>query len=536
MNLPSVCDFAGVVLIALLLWAYLDWIGVLGPERIKGIPSVPSLPFIGNLHQVNSNPALTYSRWSQKYGDVFQMRLGTQTVVVANSYDSVKHLWISNSNANNSRPVLYTFHRVLSKTQGFTVGTTPWGKDYKNMKKIIATSLNKKSIDSYSDFISFESRQFFRRINSFILTNLYLGQSCDIDIFKLLQGYVLRVSLFITYGYLVKVEHDDNCKLFDEVTKVENKIVRLRGHTSNIQDYLPILRYFGFNKKSNLAEDFRQRRDVYMSKFHDDLIQKMKDGNYYKDCIVSKVLRGCSEYPKEITDSQLNSICLSMVSAGLDNTPLVLNHILGHLSQPGEHAQTLQEEAFKEILKTYGSVEAAFTLCAFDFQVDFITAILKEGLRFFSVLPTSLPRATTGDIIYKDAIIPSGTILFMNAFAANHDSHHFENPYIFEPRRYLDKENRIIDNRKPDHFTFGVGTRACAGSHLAWKEMYITIIRFILLYRILPPEDEKYLMKLDPFEMNSEPDSVAFEPQIFKFGLLPRNEEVFHKLIILPDE
>lgn len=512
----------------MICWILLDYIGVLGPKRIKGLPSVPSYPIIGNLLQVLSNPAEKYMEWANCYGDVFQMRLGTKMVVVANSYDSVKELWIKNRDANNSRPILYTFHSVVSKTQGFTIGTTPYGDSFKKKRKIVATSLNKKSVEDLSELISHECTKMFKRIEIQRQIIKNHTKDSDIDLFKLLQGFVLRVSLFMTYGYLVKVEHSDKCKLFDEITHVENIIVRLRGHSSNLQDYLPILRYIPFGQKTQVAKDFRERRDIYMTKFINDLKQKMIKGGDYKESIVSKALRGCPEFPK-VTAEELKSVCLTMVSAGLDNTPLVLYHILGHLSQ--SYGLELQNIAISEILKCYGDLDTAYMKCGYETKIEYIEALLKEGLRYFSVLPTSLPRATTKDIIYKTCVIPKGTTLFMNAFAANHDFKHFDNPYCFEPARYLDSDNKLKTMEEGTNlFTFGAGARMCAGSHLAMKEMYVALTRILILYEIKSPSEKKNLMELNPFKLNSVPDSVAIEPFVFKIRIRVRDQILFEKL------
>jgi len=511
------------------VWLLFDYLGISSPTRIKGIPFVPGYPITGSLLQVLSNPAQRYLEWSAKYGDVFQMRLGTRMVVVANSYDSVRELWIKNRDSNNSRPILYTFHSVVSKTQGFTIGTTPYGESFKKKKKIVATSLNKKSVEGLSGLIGEECTNMFKRIEVERKIIKEHSRDPDIDLFKLLQGFVLRVSLYITYGYLVKVEHTDKCKLFDEITHVENTIVRLRGHSSNLQDYLPVLRFLPFGQKTQMANDFRDRRDVYMTKFINDLKTKMENKEDYRESIVSKALRGSPEFP-EVTEAELNSVCLTMVSAGLDNTPLVLNHILGHLSQPGSGAK-IQEIAIHEITKLYGNLETAYDQCIYGPEVDYVTALLKEGLRYFSVLPTSLPRATTKDIHYRGAIIPKNTILFMNAFAANHDMKYYDNPFFFEPSRYLDDDYKLIPVGEGNHiFTFGAGSRMCAGSHLAMKEMYIALARFLILYEIHPPVQKGNLMELNPFKLNSIPASVAIEPFVFKMRLEIRDKALFDKI------
>ncbi|KAH3684627.1 hypothetical protein WICPIJ_004383 [Wickerhamomyces pijperi] len=511
----------------------LDHCGVFGPRRIKNIPSVPSLPVVGNLLDVLDNPAKQYSVWAEKYGDVFQMRMGNKIVVVANSFDTVKELWIKNRDANNSRPVLFTFHNVVSATQGFTIGTTPYGESYKKKKKIVATALNKRNVEKSSGFIAGESRGMFRRIDTHSgLITPHHDNGVDIDAFKLMQGFVLRVSLYLTYGYLVKVEHTDRCKLFEEISHVENRIVRLRGHSSNLQDYLPMLRYLPSNAKNGQAADYRNRRDVYMAKFKRDLVAKIEEGTDYKDCIVSRALDPQNTEFPEVNDDELRSVCLTMVSAGLDNTPLVLNHILGHLSQP-EYGERLQDIAYNEILKVFETPEMAFASCIEGYTVDYVHALLKEGLRYFSVLPTSLPRTTTKDIIFRDSVIPAGTIMFLNVFGANHDTRHFDNPFVFAPERFLDEHCKLKETEGTTLFTFGAGARMCAGSHLAMKEMYISLVRFILLYKILPPTLPEQPMELNIFKLNAVPDSVAIEPDEFKIRLVKRDPDQFHKLVWL---
>lgn len=522
----------GVVLSFLVL----DWIGIIGPAKIKNLPCVfPSAPIVGNLFQVLSNPSLQYSKWAEKYGDVYQIRMGTRRVVIANSYDSVKELWIKNKDSNNSRPVLYTFHSVVSSTQGFTIGTTPFGDSYKRKKKVVAVALSKKNVEAFSEFIDSESRSMFKRLDEvgdrYQVSKLYPN---DVDCFKILQGFVLRVSLYLTYGYLIKVDHEDKCKLLDEISHVENQIVRLRGHSSNLQDYLPILRFLPNNNKNIMANDLRKRRDVYMNKFIDELKHKISVDKDFKGSIGSRVERnddGSSNgtLPK-VSSNELKSVFLTMVSAGLDNTPLVLNHILGHLSQP-EYGAILQNKAMQAIREAYNNdLKVAYNNCPYEFKVDYIEALIKEGLRYYSVLPTSLPRQTTKDIVFRDCLIPSGTIMFMNTFHVNHDLKHFPyDPFTFNPSRFLDEKEHKLKRceESTTMFTFGAGSRMCSGAHLAIKEIYISLIRFIILYEIKPPSNAEYLMELDPFKLNSVPGSVAIEPEEYRIGLYKRNKEMF---------
>lgn len=84
--------------------------------------------------------------------------MGYKRVVIANSYQAVKELWIDNQSALISRPMLYTFHTVVSSSQGFTIGTSPWDESCKQRRKAAATALNRPAVASYMPIVDLESK------------------------------------------------------------------------------------------------------------------------------------------------------------------------------------------------------------------------------------------------------------------------------------------------------------------------------------------------------------------------------------------
>lgn len=71
--------------------------------KIKGLPEIPGWPIFGNLIELGDNHALAASKWAKKYGPVFQVRMGNKRIVFANTFDSVRNLWITNQSALISR-------------------------------------------------------------------------------------------------------------------------------------------------------------------------------------------------------------------------------------------------------------------------------------------------------------------------------------------------------------------------------------------------------------------------------------------------
>lgn len=84
--------------------------------------------------------------------------MGYKRVIIANTYQAVKDLWIDNQSVLISRPMLYTFHTVVSSSQGFTIGTSPWDESCKQRRKAAATALNRPAVASYMPIVDLESK------------------------------------------------------------------------------------------------------------------------------------------------------------------------------------------------------------------------------------------------------------------------------------------------------------------------------------------------------------------------------------------
>lgn len=81
-----------------------------------------------------------------------------------------------------------------------------------------------------------------------------------------------------------------------------------------------------------------------------------------------------------------------MVSAGLDTVPGNLIGGLAYLAS--EHGQHIQQRAYEEIHKVYPDGDA-WERCLQEEKVPYITALVKEVLRYWSVIPICLPRVST---------------------------------------------------------------------------------------------------------------------------------------------
>lgn len=496
-------------------WVYVRW-----PTRaIPGIPVAPGLPLVGNTFQVLHNPALQFILWHhQLKSSLFQIRLGTRWVVVANSYQDVSGLLLKNLSALASRPVSFTFHNIVSATQGATIGSTPAGESYQRKKKTIAEALNKRAIDDMLDLLDAETKYtivaMLRNTGCYDVVRTRLS---DVNLLEYGQMFSLRTSTLAAYGVPLDVFGHDKA-LARRIVKTESHIIKLRLPVSNLQDHVPLLRVWPFawfaNGKS--AEYWRTQRDKYMRRLMAMMKHRIERGNVTASTSIVGQLVLTNR--RQLLTAEIDSVCLTLVSAGLDNTSLNFNHIMGHLSKRG-YGYDIQTTAHRLLMEAAGNNQVKAWKDTRIMGCDYIKAIVQEGLRFFTVLPLGLPRETTRPITYNNVIIPRGTMVLCNTYAANHDPSQFARPYTFDVSRWL-----VNGKFTPlTSFEFGAGARKCLGAQFAFRELYMLVARMILVFKIRAPIDAADSMNPNPFISNACPSAPSFEPGEFKVRLVVRN-------------
>ncbi|EMD00905.1 hypothetical protein BAUCODRAFT_188720 [Baudoinia panamericana UAMH 10762] len=485
--------------------------------KIKGLPEIPGVPLLGNLYQLGQHHAKVAQEWSKKYGPVFQVRLGNRRIIFANSFDSVRTLWITNQSALISRPMLHTFHTVVSSSEGFTIGTSPWDESCKARRKAAATALNRPAVQSYMPIIDYEST---KSIKEMMLDSKH-GE-VDLDPNAYFTRYALSTSLTLNYG--IKIEGNVEDEMLKEITHVERMVSNFRSTSNNWADYVPLLRLIpGGSAK---PQEYRKRRAAYMHKLLNMLKQRIADGTDLP-CISGNVLK---DPEAKLSDGEVMSIGLTMVSAGLDTVPGNLIMCIAYLSS--RNGQDIQRRALEEINSVYPN-DDAWERCLHEEKVPYITALVKETLRFWSVIPICLPRTSIKDIKWGDAVIPAGTSFYMNAYAAHYDDSHFKSPYDFNPDRYI-QDDSIDDaaaSRGTPHYGYGAGSRMCIGSHLANRELYTAFLRLITAFEILPPKEKSDEAIMDALKCNQYPTSLTLDPKPFKVGLRIRDKAKLDKWI-----
>ncbi|OJJ50418.1 hypothetical protein ASPZODRAFT_139714 [Penicilliopsis zonata CBS 506.65] len=481
---------------------------------IKGIPEIPgAVPMFGHLLQLGDDHATVCERWWREYGQsVFQIKLGNTRAVVVNSFEDCRKMLLGHQNALIDRPKLYTFHGVISSTQGFTIGSSPWDESCRKKRKAAGTALGRAALRKYYPMFDLESFCIVRDLRR------DSGDGArEVNVRPYIQRFALNTTLTLCYGIRMDAVYDE---LLREILYVGSAISLLRSASENLQDYVPLLRYMPNNSKTARSKELRGRRDAYLDLLLEKVRAMIRAGTD-KPCISAAILK---DEETKLTGVEVSSICLSLVSGGFETIPGTLTSVIGSLATP--EGQVWQERAYEDIRRHYPDVRDAWADCFQEERVPYVNALVKEAARYYTVSAMSLPRRTVTEVNWNGAIIPPKTMILINAQAGNHDTDHFPDGDKFNPERWLQSTSPPVEKESVGlaHLSFGAGSRACSGQSIASRLLYAGLVRMLTTYKIVASERQP--PTTDYIEYNSVKSALVAIPRDFAVRLVPRDSAV----------
>lgn len=108
----KVAVYSGLVALVLVgLWQ----LSKIGRRPKNYPPGPPTLPIIGNLHQIPQEKRhLQFEKWAREYGPIYSLMLGTKVMIVLNSDLAIKDLVDKRGAIYSSRPEAYIAQDILS--------------------------------------------------------------------------------------------------------------------------------------------------------------------------------------------------------------------------------------------------------------------------------------------------------------------------------------------------------------------------------------------------------------------------------------
>ncbi|OAL33539.1 hypothetical protein AYO20_07225 [Fonsecaea nubica] len=110
----------------------------------------------------------------------------------------------------------------------------------------------------------------------------------------------------------------------------------------------------------------------------------------------------------------------------------------------------------------------------------YLHGAIQEALRLVPPAPNGMQRRLIRDTEIDGHFIPAGTLVSVNAWAAQRHAKHFTNPLDFVPERWIDSERDKKWNHVPmAYIPFGIGSYLCIGRALAMQELRLIAVKLM---------------------------------------------------------
>ncbi|KAJ7868861.1 cytochrome P450 [Mycena leptocephala] len=450
------------VLGALAAWALVLVLRI--GRRQQGMPpGPPTVPLLGNAHMLGDGKDihLKFTELARYYGDIFSIKIGSGTMIVLSSPAAIKEVVDKHGWTASSRPSNYIAELCGSGGEFNILFATDCSR-LKNLRRTLARFFSPQNSLRYVPAQAAES--------TLLLHDLMAHPE---DFSDSVRRYTHSLAKIIAYGQRATSFHEEEVQRF--YTSLDQLIHALAPGAYPPFDLLPVLKYLPppFAPWRALARRVATIRTGLHTSMYDAVRHRQTGGDEESiECFVGKIIQTGAPVAEEF----YSYTGLALLDAGSDTTGAFLLSLILVLAVHPE----CQERARKEIDAVVGMGRLP---AAEDFpNLPYLDALIKETLRFRPQFPMGVPHLMGCDAMYKDHLVPKGSVLVLNTYGVFHDPEIFENPEDFNPDRFLNSEHGTLpgmDTDFRDNFLFGGGRRICPGQWVARSTMQLTAMRLI---------------------------------------------------------
>ncbi|XP_038069231.1 cytochrome P450 1A5-like [Patiria miniata] len=440
-------------------------------KGLKVLPGPWGLPLLGNILQLGTAPHVTLKEMARKYGDVFQIRIGSRPVVVLNGYQAIRQALVKQSIDFAGRPDLSST-RSIQDIFGSTLAFSTHGEGWKLQRKITHSTLRHftsgSQLSSVGARISREALDLIEAWTSQPEKNNSVSEGVQS---KRHPFNILKLSVSnVMYSYIFGRRHTlDDQKLLDFID-MSDAFSEAIG-TGNPADFMPWLRHFSGRIHDRFVRMLREYKDWFGKDIADHIHKYEEDSEAN---ILDYLITVCRRTDQEkmerlgLSEEIITSSVHDMFGAGFDTMSAALKWAVALMIIHPDVQRELQAEIDAVIGRD------RYPATSDRGRLPLTESCLLEVFRYSSMIPMTIPHSTTKDTELNGYFIPKDTVVFVNLHSMHHDENRWEKPEEFNPRRFLTEDGSRLDPAKTvDVMPFGAGKRRCIGSELARLEFFL---------------------------------------------------------------
>ncbi|KAE8154438.1 cytochrome P450 [Aspergillus avenaceus] len=439
----------------------LFWILKTGSRAKCLPPGPPTLPVVGNLHQIPKKGSyLKFTEWVKQYGGLYSLKLGTATAVVITDRRIIKEVVDKRSAKYSNRPPSYIAQDLI--TSGDHLLIMQYGPQWESMvEKYHIEVQNAEAVQMLRDMCEQpdqHQRHLQRFSNSIIMSLVYGFRTPSVDtphmadMFDVMEGW----SQLLELGATPPV---DVYPLFHYIPQklLGNWISRAQGVGAQMNGV-----------HASALDRVRRRREL------------KGGGESLMDTLLDQGEKS------GLNDHQLYFVGGVLTEGGSDTTSTLTIAFIHAMVKSAHVLQKAQNEIDSVVGEDRTPVWSDYA------RLPYVATIVKETQRWRPVAPLGFPHTTTEDDWIDGYFIPKDTTVIINIWGLHHDEKHFPNPDTFDPDHFKGQTAlapelaAAADYENRDHYGYGAGRRLCPGIHLAERNLFLAIAKLIWAFSIKP--------------------------------------------------
>ncbi|XP_071814416.1 cytochrome P450 1A1-like [Apostichopus japonicus] len=446
------------------------------------LPGPFRLPVIGNLHQLKNPTCLTFAKFGNIHGDVYQLQLGSTKTVILNSAEALRQAFDKQGEVFSFRDENFTSFKLYNEVRGDeNAGVTV--RNANTDVWYVQHMLVGRAMKYY--MFEADDNRFEKSIRSDVSKLISTWISIDqeegflIDPVASCQELIGHLKADFILGDVCDDIEDFDKKLEAYSNASVEMLAMMRGGFVN--DFLPFLGFLTKSKQSRMREILSVG-----AQFFED-IYKAHAVSYQcgsKETIMDCVATFQDEMEKEHPDRtrvprKTVFGVIAELFEGVANASAALLQIMMYMIEFPE----VQEKVREELREVVGASSSSYPSLEHREKLAFTEAVMYEVWRHSSVIKGTVPHTCNEDVLLGGSynfLIPKGATVIGNLYSVHKDPKIWDQPSEFNPMRFLKQEDGSLDEEKVTNcMVFSIGKRSCIAELLTKRELllvYSTLI------------------------------------------------------------
>ena len=470
-------------------------------------PGPPTLPFVSVLPFFRKHLPVELHKLAKKYGNIFQLRVGSRTLVVLNGLETIREALVKQQDSFNAKSDFFLYQ--IPPTSFFLESKSGelWKKHHDIVIKFMRMFFAGKS-DTLETWLLEEAAD---------LANIFLNfgsQSFDPNLYLPLATLSFMQRLvFDKRGSFEDSDFVTTARSLTELRKAPInglKLLMLPAIWRPIFILLILSRWRQFRNSINglnRLEDYVTKNvEQHQESFDPENLRDMTDG----------LLKASGEQTESDrknfrlgVDDIVKGTLYQFIGGGGELPKLILHWALLYMIIYPE----IQAEIQKELDEVVGREQQPNL--NHRGKLPFTEACINEILRHAS--PANLPvlcYATASDTTLNGYFIPQKTSVLVNYYSLTRDELYWQEPEQFNPYRFLDENGKLRKDLLDKFYPFGTGARRCVGEYLGRLQIFLFFTNLMHRCKFEQVPEEK---------LSLEPQPILFAgPQDYRVIVKPR--------------